>query len=484
KIANNDIETMQNKVKQEILEWISGSILTATSMVTDDNKDEPVQQFLAKMDNFMEDLQLVTTHIHPCFPPKYKILPFYIDNYLKILTAPLMNRLDANMVKTQERLSIVSWIDRFTRKIEDLRSKRSLVVGDEEDTRGQEVLGHLSDQKEALLRSYVDTCAEKIQTWVDNILDEEMKTCKEVMVNDVPHTHMPQDLFTTLNHQFDTAQEKLKGHALVQVLQMILKCMDGFRQKLQQRVDEKWKNWSDLYLCALINSCHDISEKLKERMDVFLLDDNAELYNLEHGDKEKLYDDYDSKLCAFTNLATLCVRYVVQLMMDQTIKPKLFDTYFTKEWFESPELIQSWEKTLDEFFQDYEKWMCERYFFQNIFVKVSCVEMVEEYLVTMARKKPKYSAQELTERIQLDSQVMDAFYKKWDMDLKESLMKIQHVTVLLQADSGFRAVFEQNIRDMRNGKEIMEFIDTFRPSEGALGGLDKIFISQIIRKAK
>ncbi|ETO02968.1 hypothetical protein RFI_34442, partial [Reticulomyxa filosa] len=220
----------------------------------------------------------------------------------------------------------------------------------------------------------------------DNILEEEMKTCKEVMINDVPHTHTQQDLFTILNHQFNTAQEKLKGHALVQV-QMILKCMDGFRQNAPTARGRKVENWSDL-------------EKLKERMDVFILDDNAELYNLEDGDKEKLCDD----TLRVTNLATLCVRYVVQLMMDQIIKPKIFDTYFTKEWVD-------WEKTLDEFFQDDEKCMCERYFFQNIFVKVSCVEMVEEYLVTMAHKKPKCSAQELTERIQLDSQVMDAFYK-------------------------------------------------------------------------
>ncbi|ETO11617.1 hypothetical protein RFI_25759 [Reticulomyxa filosa] len=215
---------MQSKVKQEILEWISGSILTATSMVTDDNKDEPVQQFLAKMDNFMEDLKLVTTHIHTCFPHKYKIMSFYIDNYLKILTAPLMNLLDANMVKTQERLSIVAWIDRFKRKIEDLRSKRSLAVDDdEEDIRGPGGARPFERSKGGLTAI----------------------TRKEVMVNDVPYTQMPQDLFTTLNHQFDTAQEKLKGHALVQVLQMILKCMDGFRQKLQQHVNEKLKNWSD-----------------------------------------------------------------------------------------------------------------------------------------------------------------------------------------------------------------------------------------------
>ncbi|ETO04905.1 mannose-6-phosphate receptor domain-containing protein, partial [Reticulomyxa filosa] len=113
KIINNGIEAMQSKVKQEILndQW---QYIDGDQHVTDDNKDEPVQQFLAKMDNFMEDLQL--------------ILPFYIDNYLKILTIPLMNRLDANMVKIQERLSIVSWIDRFKRKIEDLRSKRHICI--------------------------------------------------------------------------------------------------------------------------------------------------------------------------------------------------------------------------------------------------------------------------------------------------------------------------------------------------------------------
>ena len=160
----------------------------------------------------------------------------------------------------------------------------------------------------------------KLASWIGNIVENEAKKKEYFLVDNTPRTHCPQDLFTALNHQFAIATKELRAQCFVDVIAMILASMVRFKELLQAHIEAQLHTFEDEYLCALLNSCYDVSQKLKAKSDAIL--DASDLYDLSPKQTTKLDDAFEDRICMFTNMGKLCALLLAAKVYKDELRDK------------------------------------------------------------------------------------------------------------------------------------------------------------------
>jgi len=398
-------DTMRDKVKAEILSGILG--LTERLQ---HEKEQGIKAFLTAIDDHMKDLDIVNEQLRITFPPSYAIVPYYVSYYYKFLQPLILAQLSSENVPTQERLFVVAWIAKFKLSVRDLE-KQMLKYGDSLEAYSQAMILNLSDQEEALLDSYMKTCRDKLASWIGNIVENESSKREYFMVDKVPRTHCPQDLFTALNHQFTIATQQLRGTPFVSVIGMILEAMDLFKSLLETHIVENCGEFDDEYFCAMLNSCYDVSQKLKEKSDAIL--DQPDLYRISDADITNLENQFDDRICLFTNLGKHCAVLLAHKIFNDVLRENVFavmwsDAYLKRTPDENEEM-RSLVLTLSEFFDDFKQWIEEAYFYWEM-VKGAVHIITDEYIACIVSKKPNMDSERLAQYARADIKVLDEFF--------------------------------------------------------------------------
>eukprot|EP01084_Bolivina_argentea_P275478 469813_1 len=457
-------DSMHDKVKSEIL----SSIVSLTEQLQSQS-DGKIKEFVSAMDENMKDLEYVNEYLRVTFPPHYAIVSYYVETYFKFLQPLILAQLDARNVPTQERLFVVSWINKFKMKIENLQ-KAMAKYGKMWDQQWSDMNCNLSDQEEALLSSYIHTCRDKLRSWITNIVENESKKREYFMVDNIPRTHCPQDLFTALNHQFTIATQQLKNKPFVSVILMILDSMDKFKTLLTQHIDNDWQKFDDEYFCAMLNSTYDVSSKLKLKCDAIL--DEPQLYNIDDEDILKLDDAFDDRICHFTNLGKHCAMKLSQKVYNDTLRDNIFTIMFTSPYFDSKpeenEYIQSMILTLSEYFEDFKAWIEEPYFFWEL-VKELITIITNAYLNSLLTNKPSLDSEDLAYYIRNDVKILDQYFgnnqefgqikKLW----KEKFKVLNAIHAVLDCEPGFVDAYSKPIQHNHEyGEELIKYIHKLR----------------------
>jgi len=457
-------DSMHDKVKSELL----SSIVSLTEHLQSE-KEKGIKEFLSAIDENMKDLDYVNQHLRVTFPPHYQIVLYYISTYYKFLQPLILAQLDSDNVPTQERLFVVSWIAKFKMSINSLE-KEMLKYGDSLQAYSADMISNLSDQEEALLESYIKTCREKLSSWIGNIVENESKKQEYFMVDNIPRTHCPQDLFTALNHQFTIATQQLRGKPFVSVILMILESMDIFKRLLHEHIASNNSKFDDEYFCAMLNSCYDVSQKLKDKSDAIL--DQPDLYNIDENQIRNLDDSFDDRICLFTNLGKDCSKLLAHKIYLDTLKENVFDVLFTDEYFntkpEENESIQSMILTIGEYFDDFKTWIEEAYFYWEL-VKGLVQIISDRYIEALLQIKPAVDAEDLAYYIRHDVKTLDEYFGNQDdfSDIKklwnEKSKVLDAIPGSLECEAGFfESIAKPLVDNLEYGEKLLKFIEKLR----------------------
>ena len=471
---NND--TMCDKVKSEILSSIIG--LTEHLQA---EKEKNIKEFLKAIDENMKDLDYVNEYLRLTFPPSYEIVKYYISTYYKFLQPLILAQLDADNVPTQERLFVVSWIAKFKMSINNLEkdmnkygdglnNKSSSSSSSSSHRVIDDMINNLSDQEEALLASYIKTCREKLSSWITNIVENESKKQEHFMVDNIPRTHCPQDLFTALNHQFTIATQQLRGTPFVNVILMILKSMDKFKTLLNKHILDNNLSFDDEYFCAMLNSCYDVSQKLKDKSDKIL--DQPDLYNINDKQITKLDDSFDDRICLFTNMGKECSTLLAVKVYKDTLKENIFNILFTDKYFdtkpEDNEYIQSMILTIGEYFDDFKQWIEESYFYWEV-VKGIINIITSNYIEALLLNKPNCDPEDLAYFIREDIKSLNEYFGNKDEfgDVKklwtERSKILDAIPASLECEDGFfESIAKPLVDNASYGEKLLKYIEKLR----------------------
>merc|ERR1711879_872295 len=220
---------------------------------------------------------------------------------------------------------------------------------------------------------------------------------------------------------------------------MIMEALDLFASLLREHIEGNWRLFKDeKYFCALLNSCYDVSQKLKKKSDNILED--PDVYKIEEDDNTKLDDAFDDRICKFTNLGKQCSVLLAGFVYEEVLKTNIIDKIWTER---EQAMMEDLVLTLKDFFEDFKRWIQEPYFFWE------AVKALLDQRSASALKQ--LDAESLAEHIRNDLKLLDEYFgnedefgdvaKVWNRNYKI----LNAIHAVLDCDAGFFETFARPI---------------------------------------
>jgi len=217
-------------------------------------------------------------------------------------------------------------------------------------------------------------------------------------------------------------------------------------------------------MCAIINSCYDVSEKLKGKVDSIL--ETPEEYDIDVNAHSMIDDKFDQRICAFTNLGKQCIFYLADFIMQESLKSHVFDKLFKNEWMQGETIVASLVETLRDYFVDIKTWIEEPYFYWEL-VKYLRSYVVGEYMTALIVVAPRADPAILADKIESDVKTMDSFFRENEFSEIKKEWEEKYLPVLsaiygaLSSDIGWIQVFADNLNKFKDiGPQLSKFKDT------------------------
>eukprot|EP00493_Phyllostaurus_siculus_P026050 UN26395 len=175
-----------------------------------------------------------------------------------------------------------------------MKPMRSMLAGSSRK-RVDSALQHFKLASQELQRHFLDTTAERLKSFVDNMLKSDVA---EHFAAGKPYTHSPQDLIDLLDSQFTIATTRLSGKIFVELILVIIRHLEYYTEEVSKLLDTQHLSLKDEFLCAWVNNGNRLSEMVSDRAAVVLEAENKDTLLFVH--RKKLDEAFDDRTCEFT----------------------------------------------------------------------------------------------------------------------------------------------------------------------------------------
>ena len=459
------------KLKQEILSSLvelTDTLRQIQQMHANVAENVNIVGFLQSIDNNMDDLILASQHVRITAKSDsdYDLLKFFIESYYKLVQPIVIDQLLSQHVPISQRLFSISWISKFESKINTLEQNMSKYANTTINNRN--FIDNLHDQQNVLMKCYIDFTVSTIEKRIDKIVEKEIEKQEHFMVNKCPNVHCTQLLWSTIEHQFRIAMQNLNGKAFVQIIQITLKSMDRFKTKWKKYIEENWREeFEDEYLCAILNSCNIVANKLEKTFEQ--ISKSMDEYEINVEQENILKQSFDNKVTIFKNISNESAIKLSQRIFDDTLKENIFDELFTDQHFDDDDdLSLSMIETLRDYFGDLKVWIQQPTLFWQV-VTSTIVVITNGYLKELMDKKPDKPIEVLWKKIDDDIDALNNYFgQEEDLEFCRILWNIKY-KYLTSIRSGLRCeqqdfqVYANILRNDRSyGNDLVAYIDAMR----------------------
>jgi len=431
-----------------------------------------ILSILEELTTLVEGLPDTLEHMIPCFPPDYHLAHFFIESYMRWLKLTIAFHTDDVAKLTKKALlKTVNWIEWYRGEIKKWEKQWPGSTQPQPQTimppsaptststlpaavipKGEDHSEYYDRLVRNLMHAYTQTVESTLLKLCDNILANEERAEAEVDMDGFMRTNGPSDLFFTINStieivlgSFGPYPKPLSYVSLMvaDVFTYVQNVQLKFLQSVELEEEELYFNLSnaqgrihksDSYFAALINNCSTSQEHMDELKEKILarlseaegIETAAPLHGMigtsslssssssgqVHRSKtllEQMEDAFEEAGEGFVAVASEGIDLLV-LQITVTLQ-KPCANLFTPLWIKDDATTQDIVLTLQDFFDDYSKWIDRSAYFGRV-VSKSLQSLMSEYLRKLLELKPSVS-KELFERMKQDRQILQQFFMQY-----------------------------------------------------------------------
>jgi len=314
----------------------------------------------------MVDMAYLKSDVLPCFPPDFKVLQFYreqFEEYMLPQVAALYSQNISNL-ELGDLLRMVSWLHNYNKQILETGA------GDPPED--------FCDAISNLMGEYLVRAAQQTRDWFANIEKRDSEVLPES--DGCLVTRDPEDMLNIVNMQVSVAKEQLPKELRYKVIRGCIDELDAAQKRLSADLELVWKTTQVENLCAVVNDSYRMQDKVES-----LLDD---VDRDEGGDGVAELISATDDLCrSYVVLAVDATKFAALSVMEDLKEPVLYQV-FSPQWEDgSEQYAQIATKTLRDWFNDLSMWLPE-YFFTKL-VRECYEQTVVSYIETAMGKKVK-----------------------------------------------------------------------------------------------
>lgn len=420
-IVKVDTSRRPKRYKEKAFNRLIESIDNRFESVAVDDK-EHVEIFLDRCSQFiLEDLSTVKNEFVPCFPERYNIFMFYVQEYSDHMEH-ILTQLSYEELGSSQIIAIINWLRKYA---DTMKKKLDIKVKDPLPIERQDVL----------LEKYRKVVKEKMHEWSGNIIKNEIQewitsqektTPPETNPNGLYVTEASIILFQIIDQHVDVALLTRHGKFISEVVQLCTETLRDFLNEFDRALVELGNNYFaqlpedrarfmvEFLMCVINNlvHCTEYTNQLRARIEEVDIIPPASL--------AKFKTDFDFVVERFHQVASVPQGILTRIIMCD-LDPVILNL-FTRKWYDSPRDIETVIATLD----DYSKDVCEHtqrdYYYKII---VSCFDLIVISIVKVMFSKKAVIKPVIKELLKKDIDRFKQFFQEKLKDCKEQKLKTQ-----------------------------------------------------------
>lgn len=379
--------------------------LQAIRLSAEQQFDQAREEFLddpTKLEKIMKwyfnDLNAVKIGMTPLMPKKWKIAKTYADVYHQLMHDFLVGMVDDNEASSAHTLEIVSFPEKYYKKMERLGFKQ------------EHLIPHVVDNREAeLVRDFRQLIIKFLDEWIDRIFAQEKKDFAD---RNVEGSNLDQDeygyfrtknlvaLWRMLREQVDAAANSQRADVVEGVIDAMFERLRTRQQVWQEMLEDEAAQFEQD--TEQLDGFQALQDWLVATANdqIACIDDNedegrlAYLSNFRNMFEPHVTPAYleraEGELAAirdgYVDFSTWCMTRFGQLIFAVDFKAVMPD-FFTPKWYTSTAMKQM-VVTFDEYVNDYR--VVLHHSLVDIFIEIFADELLVRYLSAVRNKGARF----------------------------------------------------------------------------------------------
>ncbi|GMH80300.1 hypothetical protein TrST_g6384 [Triparma strigata] len=314
----------------------------------------------------MLDLAFLKSEVAKCFPPTFKVLKIYreqFEEYMLPQVAALYSQNISNL-ELGDLLRMVSWLHNYNLQIS------SLDVGDPPDD--------FEEAIDNLMEEYLERTGKQTRDWFANIEKRDSEVLPES--DGCLVTRDPEDMLNIVNMQVSVAKEQLPNKLRYKAIKSCIDELSAAQKRLREDVGLVWNSTQVENICAVVNDSYRMQDKVENLLDDVDRDEGRE-------EIQELLEAMDGLCTSYVVMAVDATKFAAMSVMEDLKEPILHQV-FTPAWEEGTEqFAQITTRTLRDWFSDLSVWLPD-YFFSKL-VRECFDQTLSAYVETCLGKKVK-----------------------------------------------------------------------------------------------
>ncbi|KAH8880053.1 exocyst complex component Sec6 [Thozetella sp. PMI_491] len=367
---------------------------------------ESKQQFLddpAKLEKhvrwYFNDLNAVRLGMVPLMPKKWKIFKTYCDTYHESMHDFLIELVDGPESNSANTLEIISWPEKYYKKMGKLGTKQ------------EDLTPHVIDSREQeLVRDFRNLIIKFLDEWIDRIFKQEKKDFAERNVEggnlDADEygyfrTKNLVDMWRMIREQIDAAANSKRADVIEGVIDAMFLRLRGRQQSWQRMLEEEaakyetskevemdgFQSLQDWLVAAANDQIACIDDNEEENRFAYLSDFKQKFEPLVSEQyMERAEGDVAALRDGYVDFSTWCMSKFAQLIITVDFKAVMIEV-FTPKWYTGT-VMGRMIATFEDYVADYKQVL--HHSLIDIFIEIFGEELLVRYLGSVRNKGAKF----------------------------------------------------------------------------------------------
>jgi hypothetical protein len=210
----------------------------------------------------MLDMALLNSEVVRCFPPSFKVLKIYREQFEEYMLPQVAALYSQNIQNLElgDLLRMVSWLHNYNVQIGDMN------VGRAPDD--------FEEAIDNLMAEYLERAGKQTRDWFANI----EKRASEVLPGSdgCLVTRDPEDMLNIVNMQVSVAKEQLPAKLRYKAIKSCIDELSMAQKRLREDVELVWRDTQVENICAVVNDSYRMQDKVENLLDVVDRDEGGE----------------------------------------------------------------------------------------------------------------------------------------------------------------------------------------------------------------
>ncbi|KAI9907928.1 hypothetical protein PsorP6_003240 [Peronosclerospora sorghi] len=348
----NPVSTFHIPIKErcetEIVHFLSKrieNIFQTAKLEVERANTDVLSSVLDAATQLMLDLDIVQSHVAPCFPNEIDVVQLFTSTYTVQFEAEMERLSERSDVGLSQRLQLIQWIDYYNTEITKYKHSRASIV--------------LNRTAEKLLRTYLTEMQAQCHMWITNLWQRDDKEEDERAVG----FSRPNDIIHILKAHISIAHEWINGQRLGLVIST---CLHVLMEELKSRYETlatKLETVEMERLCSFLNEAEVLQAKCPD------LAEEVSFGDSESSEKKvvdaALGDTLEAASTEIVVLATNTCDLIVKKIFDE-MEQETTKWWFSKKWDNQAPVIETLLATLEDYYTDLKLWIVGSFFFSKI----------------------------------------------------------------------------------------------------------------------